>query len=392
MHTRGRSVADAAALRWVIVSGEYPPQPGGVSDHTREIARGLAAAGDEVHVIAPWCEHDGPDDAGVRVHRIRGAFGPLGLRRASAELARIARPARILIQYVPQAFGWRGMNLPFCYWACSHRDELDAVFHEVAVPLRWRQSPARSIQSVATTLMARALARAAGRVFMSTTAWTPLLRRYVRAGVPLVWLPVPSSTATAADPSLTAQVRREIAPRVENVVVGHFGVGGRAGARPLREILARILSGNENRIAVLIGRRSRATATAIRGEHPELSAQVLATGGLEPHAVAAHLAASDVLVQPYADGVTTRRTSVMAGLALGKAIVTNDGPSTEAVWRESGAVALAPDYSPAAIASTVEAVLGADGRGAELARRAARLYADQFAVEHTIRRIRFGGA
>ena len=37
---------------WHIITGEYPPAPGGVSDYTEAVAAGLAAAGDEVHV---WC-------------------------------------------------------------------------------------------------------------------------------------------------------------------------------------------------------------------------------------------------------------------------------------------------------------------------------------------------
>ena len=42
-----------ALMQWHILTGEYPPQPGGVSDYTRMVAEGLAAAGDEVVVWAP---------------------------------------------------------------------------------------------------------------------------------------------------------------------------------------------------------------------------------------------------------------------------------------------------------------------------------------------------
>ena len=37
---------------WHIVTSEYPPDVGGVSDYTRQVAEGLARMGDEVHV---WC-------------------------------------------------------------------------------------------------------------------------------------------------------------------------------------------------------------------------------------------------------------------------------------------------------------------------------------------------
>ena len=38
---------------WHIITGEYPPNPGGVADYTQLVALGLAAHGDSVHVWAP---------------------------------------------------------------------------------------------------------------------------------------------------------------------------------------------------------------------------------------------------------------------------------------------------------------------------------------------------
>ena len=38
-------------VTWQVITGEYPPQPGGVGDYTAQVAAGLAAAGDEVHVL-----------------------------------------------------------------------------------------------------------------------------------------------------------------------------------------------------------------------------------------------------------------------------------------------------------------------------------------------------
>ena len=103
-------------IRWVILTGEYPPQPGGVSDYTRLVAEGLAAVGDEVAVYAPP-QSLGPDPAapGVRVRRLPDRFGLRGLRWLDRELAR-DRPDRVLVQYVPHAFGLKAMNLPFAAW------------------------------------------------------------------------------------------------------------------------------------------------------------------------------------------------------------------------------------------------------------------------------------
>ena len=59
----------AAIDRWHLITGEYPPRLGGVSDYTRAVAAGLALNGCDVHV---WCPDSGkpPLDPGVTVHPV----------------------------------------------------------------------------------------------------------------------------------------------------------------------------------------------------------------------------------------------------------------------------------------------------------------------------------
>ena len=57
--------------------------------------------------------------------------------------------------------------------------------------------------------------------------------------------------------------------------------------------------------------------------------------------VSLHLQACDLLLQPYPEGITARRTTAMAGLAHGVPMVSSSGPLTEDFWADSGAVALA---------------------------------------------------
>ena len=63
-----------------IITCEYPPDVGGVADHTRGLAASLAATGVDVHV---WCPPGGtavPVDSGVVVHELPDRFGPEALR------------------------------------------------------------------------------------------------------------------------------------------------------------------------------------------------------------------------------------------------------------------------------------------------------------------------
>src|ERR1700682_5498496 len=105
--------------RWHMITGEYPPQAGGVSDYSRVVARGLAAAGDKVDVYAPKTPGVDPNDESVVVHRLPGHFGPRALAELSRSLGR-RKNERLLIQYVPHAFGFKAMNLHFCLWLYAH--------------------------------------------------------------------------------------------------------------------------------------------------------------------------------------------------------------------------------------------------------------------------------
>src|SRR4051812_29567931 len=119
---------------WAILTGEYPPQLGGVSDYTRQVAYGLAAAGEDVHVFAPGGFQQPPPTCNVAVHRLPDHFGWRGLRWLGQQLDQLPQPLRVLVQYVPHAYGHRAMNVLFPLWLWSRRRrfEIDLMFHEVA--------------------------------------------------------------------------------------------------------------------------------------------------------------------------------------------------------------------------------------------------------------------
>jgi glycosyltransferase involved in cell wall biosynthesis len=70
-----------------------------------------------------------------------------------------------------------------------------------------------------------------------------------------------------------------------------------------------------------------ATASAVDGIPPSMS--VIRPGRLPPERLAAFLAAADLLLTPFEDGVSTRRTSFIAGLQQGVAVVGTTGALTD---------------------------------------------------------------
>lgn len=86
-----RSSAPAAPCCWHLMTGEYPPQVGGVADYTALIAAGLAAHGDVVHVWCPSGEGTPTQHQGVTVHRELGAIRPKDLRLVGQNLDQFPR-------------------------------------------------------------------------------------------------------------------------------------------------------------------------------------------------------------------------------------------------------------------------------------------------------------
>jgi glycosyltransferase involved in cell wall biosynthesis len=374
-----------APVRWHIITGEYPPQPGGVSDYTRAVARALCEAGDQVNVWAPPTDQPEVADWGVVVHRLPDRFGRRSLTTLSAQLDLLETPQRILVQYVPHAFGWRAANLPFCLWLRSRtRDSVWVMFHEVAFPFRTHGKLRHNALAAVNRTMASIVARAAERAFVSIPAWQGWVQSLSRPGTPVAWLPVPSPIPVAGD-----GVSAELSARQSDgrPLVGHFGTYGDAIRGMLEASIPRLMARSECRV-LLMGRASDAARRGILAAHPEIGDRLQATGPLTPEALSRHIGACDLMFQPYPDGISTRRTSAMAALAHGRPMVTTWGHLSETIWAESGAVVLAPADDVHALVAAGAALIADSVRRAELSRRSQSLYAERFDVRHTVATLR----
>ncbi len=445
---------------WHILTGEYPPEPGGVSDYTALVAGGLAEAGIEVHVWTapanraadppppltppsqggelkaparransspPWeggvrgggaqASANGtsahsersplnspPWEGGVRgggaqasasgegvhLHREPHLWSPEGLTRLSEALDATSSPRVILAQHVPSLWGYRGINLRFGRWLRTRRaqgDDVRVMFHEVRYHTKLWDKPTRWLLAALQRLMVRDLLAASSRVYVSTPSWEPTLRRHERTTHrQFTWLPVPSTIPVIDDPDGVALLRQRLALQGE-VLIGSFGTYSGTVASLLAQTLLRLLDGRNDRRAVLVGRGSVSFLNQLVTAHPALKGRLTALGGLPPIEISRYLQACDLLIQPYPDGVTSRRTSTTAALAHGRAVVTNQGSLHEPFWAESGAVALAPAPHAEGLIRITEALLDDPEARANLGAAARRLYEQVFALEHTINRL-----
>ena len=357
-----------------------------MSDYTYLLAQALVQAGDEVHVWAPCSAESSVATAEVVVHRMAGNFGFADLARMGQEIDSWS-PNRILVQYVPHAFGWKAMNLPFCFWLSRRHIPVWVMFHEVVFPLHWLQRPSHQLLGVITRLMALLTVRSSERVFVSTPAWSKFVRQLGGTRVSPVWLPVPSNIHTAVDAQRVAALRQELTG-TGSVTIGHFGTYSQALCPMLQTMVTDLLAADPCRYFLLLGRNSQALVAQILAAAPALAKRIIAPGGLSAEELSLHLAVCDVVVQPYPDGITTRRGSSMAPLALGIPVVTNFGVLSESLWRESGAVVLAESYSSRAFVETTEELLGCRERVASLRARAISLYSSRFSMQCTLQAIK----
>lgn len=377
---------------WHILTGEYPPRPGGVGDYSALLALGLVETGAEVHV---WTSSDGlaspsgPD--GLTVHRDCGGWSSDDLVRLGTALDAFPGPRHLVVQHAPNVWRYKGLNFAFGRWLVGRRrdrgDVTRVMFHEVAYPFEPFGKPTRWVLAAGQRLMARTIMSASAYVDVSTPAWVPTLRRCA-PGVrrEIGWRPVPSNIPVLDDPESVEMTRRQHAPGGETVV-GCFGSFTFRGGEMLARILPSLLRDRPDRIGLLIGHAGDRLAARLIAEHPDLAARIHATGGLDPAGISRHLQACDVVVQPYPEGVTTRRGSMMAALAHGLATVTNAGRLTEPFWAEARGVALAAGPSVDELVNTAERVLGDPRERGWLSAAGLELYNSRFAISWTIKAI-----
>jgi glycosyltransferase involved in cell wall biosynthesis len=376
---------------WHIITSEYPPQAGGVSDYTHGVAAGLAAQGDEVHVWCPTCPGTQQQAEGVIVHRELGTLAPSDLRRVGRELDRFSSPRRLLVQWVPHGYGYRSMNLMFCWWlwnrAARHGDRIEIVVHEPYLafhPTSLRQNAAALVHRLMTVF----LLRAAEQVWMSIPEWERRWRPYALGRqIRFQWLPIPSNIPITDNPKGIQNVRRRYVAD-DATLIGHFGTFGWPITSMLEPILLGLLEGAAKQTVILMGIGSEKFRAELIRNQPQLSRLVQATGALSGEDLSCHVAACDLLIQPYPDGVSSRRTSFMVGLNHGKPIVTTIGPLSEPFWSETEALALAPVEDSNRFVQLVQLLRTDVAERTRMGRAARALYQERFDISYTIAALR----
>lgn len=390
-------------MDWHIITGEYPPRPGGVSDYSAIVAAGLARTGRRVRV---WTmddrdygtpadsaaetavgEFEVRDDSAVLVRRLIGGWSRDDLRRLEAELDRTPAPRRLLIQYTPNSWGYKGMNFGFARFLSRRAaagDEIRLMIHEAFYPLEPIDRPTRWALAIAQRMLIKQVLKHVDLFYVSIPYWESYVRPYAPRGLKGTWLPVVSNIAIVDDPAAVESIRRRIAPGGEPIV-GCFSSFGGATSWTQRRVFSELIAQKSDCAFLLAGSGSiefeKRRGASVR------SARVHATGRLSDRDVSLHLQACDLMVQTYPDGISTRRSTIMSILAHGGSIVTNKGHLTEPFWSSSDAVRIVPSADAALFSVAIDALLADRGERLRLGAAAKRLYDERFSIDRLIERL-----
>lgn len=371
-----------SAPAWHLLSAD---RGGGIAGYTILLAAALADAGREVHYWLPG-EHPWSPAMSVAGHAIRG-LDPAGLGAMGNALGRLPGPRILMVQYAPQAWGMRGMNVPFCRWLLARRragDDVRVMFHEPFFPFGW-QRPRRNLLAAVNRWMASLLLQASTRAYVSTAAWEPMLRPFAPRGLPITLLPIPSTIPFVDHPLYVRRWREEITGGTGRPVFVHFGTYGDLIAPLLTRALQALIARRPDARILLLGMNGPAYADRLRGMDPRFADALAAPGVCIDSEVSLHLQTADVAIQPYPDGADTRRTTLMACLANGVPTVTTRGRFTDSVWDASPLRMEAADQ-PVRLADAA-ADLHAAGDRERISAETRDFYLRHFAMEHTVARL-----
>jgi hypothetical protein len=370
-----------------------------VADYSQQIADGLQRAGINIEVCCPTNaavaatnESRPSTQLPIVINRIPGLRSPIGWLTLGRRIDRRSERRVLLVQYVPHGWGCRAMNVGFCLWLLWRRlirgDDVRVMFHEVAMP--FVVYPIRhNLQAVVNRLMAAIVLASSRHVYVSTPAFGRMLTRLSLGWCSPVWLPVPSNVPRITDAAAVAAVRNAATGGdAAACVVGHFGTfGGQAGDL-LRDTLKMLLLDGDQVRVLLLGEGALAfCSTLAKVLDPGDISRIHPRENLDPAALSAHVQACDIMLQPYPDGVTTRRSTAMAALVNGVPLVTNLGRLSEALWMDNSIAATAAAPSAALLVQIAQKVIQDKSLGSRLRSAGSTYYEENFAIGCTIRTI-----
>jgi glycosyltransferase involved in cell wall biosynthesis len=294
----------------LFISGEYPPDVGGVGDYTARLRAGLTSLGWQSGVL------------GRRQVRHWDA-------RSLVQLVRIApRTGVVHIQYQAGAFDLLGdvCLMPTLLRHLRPRTRVVTTFHDARAPFLfpkagpWRHKAVRLLARTSHAVVA------ADARDLATLGGPSPRHHHVPIGPNVLCAPPPGYDRLA--------FRSALGLEPQTLAVVYFGLlNASKGLDVLLDAFNLITARHPDGRLLLLGGEvgasdptDRQTAARFR---QRLDQRVLQTGWLPPPQLSAYLLAGDIALLPYADGASPRRGSLLACAEHGLPIVSTTPAAPE---------------------------------------------------------------
>lgn len=370
-----------------LLTGEYPPDQGGVGDFTNRLALSLVELEHQVHVITSASttpdqetQYSGlvtlPD--GLFVHRVIGGWR-VGCWRIILELARDLNLDILNLQYQAAAYS---MRPAISFVPRRRRFPVVVTFHDLKVPYLFpKAGPLR-------WWVVRALARRADGVIVTNREDELRLAGVEPPIASLTRIPIGSNISSVAPSGYDRDAERASwGIERDDVLLGYFGFlnESKGGEELIRSLSLLVEQGVPAHLLKIGGRvgssdpTNQAYADGVERLVTSLGLEdrVHWTGYLQPTQVSASLYATDICVLPFRDGVSFRRGSLLACLAHGKAIITTRPAVALPQVKQDQTMVLVDPENPAALAQAVRRITADPALRARL-ERGSRWLASEF--------------
>jgi len=319
-------------MKVTFLTGEYPPMQGGIADHTAYLAQYLTplSVDSSVLISRRWQETEPPKSAENFFEQTGGTpavVHPLvpnwGWRCWLAVIGylKLHRPSILHIQYQAAAFDLGGW-INWLPWYLKKRrvpTPVVTTFHDLRIPyISPKAGPFRWKSMLA-------LARYSDGVICTNRADLHTLQNSLTSPPPLKLVPLGSNV----DPQPPADFdrvawRSRYQADEQTLLLAYFGfLNESKGGEELIEALALLRQqGIDARLLFIGGDVGHADPTNVAYaqrvqaliERFSLAEFVYRTGYVDIPQVSANLLAADAVVMPYRDGVSFRRTTLIAAL------------------------------------------------------------------------------
>jgi len=338
-------------VKIIIISPAFPPDRDGVGDYTSVLADGLSERND-VMVITSERKGLSSDEKGkieiIRKVRNWGGYDVFNI----LSLCKSFSPDMVIIQYVSFLYGRGGINLIFPLISIILRMyyKVLTMIHEPFVSFEY--SIKQSLMSLVQKGMLFFIVMGSDKIAVSILAWNRMLKKYFFwRKKDFVWIPVSSNIRIASEFPV---VKRLNGFGRKPLLVFFGSLHFSKMIDFVFDSLDALIKKGYDAGLIVIGHKEDSLLPSITNIPSYIKERVLYTGYCSNEEASKYLSMSDMFLLPLIDGVSSRRTTVMAALKHGVPVVTTSGFLTDEIFLRESFTVLSPSNNKESFLKNVE--------------------------------------